>query len=235
MSERAGGRRRGWRRRKARPSRRERERESPGEERHHLEGRCEGQRVADLAKGGAGREDRVGGTSIPAGCARRPEGRGLREERRGGRARARAWAAGSARPRPCRRSLSCAWAGGTGTGEVRPGAVAILRGLVLGGTAPFDPAGAFRGGRENGSKVGPAVQPAPRPRDERRCTVARADLRGTLHARSSARASLPAHDTSPVDKTSRGKKPGSCRVLLQEGVHREKGQPAESHVGRGGF
>lgn len=166
------------------------ERESPGEERHHLEGRCDGQRVADLAKGGAGREDRVGGTSIPAGCARRPAGRGLREERRGGRARARAWEAESARPRPCRRSLFCAWAGGgAGTREVGPGAVAILRGLVLGGTVPFDPAGALRGGQESGSEVGPTVQPAPRPRDERRCPVARADLRGTLHARSSARAS----------------------------------------------
>lgn len=64
------------------------ETESPGEERHHLEGGVWEERNADLAKGGAGREDRVGGTSIPAGSARRPAGLGLREGRgeAGGRA-----------------------------------------------------------------------------------------------------------------------------------------------------
>lgn len=106
---------------------------------------------------------------------------------------------------------------------------------MLGGSVPFDPAGALRGGRESGPKVGPAVHPAPRPRDEQRCAVARADLRGRVAERAQALCTqghplgpLPAHLTSRVDQISRGKKPGSCRVLLQEGVHREKGQPAES-------
>lgn len=100
-SGRAGGRRRGWRRRKTRPSRRQ---SHPEKSATILRGGVWEERNADLAKGGAGREDRVGGTSIPAGSARRPAGLGLREGR--GEAGGRACVGGRARSAPPRSPLA---------------------------------------------------------------------------------------------------------------------------------
>lgn len=104
---------------------------------------------------------------------------------------------------------------------------------MLGGSVPFDPAGALRGGRESGPKVGPAVHPAPRPRDEQRCAVARDDLRGRVAERAQALYTqghplgpLPAHLTSRLGvRLAGGKSPGPAGFSCRRGSTERRDSP----------